>query len=548
MVSSISKCVPIIKVSLLIILLPSCTFFAHTGTDHPALLKPVNQHVEWLLKNHPETVKGYLDSVFKKIAYPGPGDLYMRYEFLRRYYFEKEINYAKSSQYADSIIKTLQPYANSNKHYSLWYAKAHFNKADILFNQKQYSKAYLEYYNAKISLKQGDRSCDNTKFLFEFYNRLGDISYGKRLFLDAASWHKQAVAIMRACYKDSVQYLPGTLNNIGLNYSFAGKQDSALFYYAEALRFLSVQRPADSLHKMSIESTRAVIIGNIGSVYFLQGKPQQAEQKFLQDININSRKGYATGDALVTRLKLTELYLSTNRLPLAKQQLQLISSSADTLYEPQDKLQLIKIKAAYAKATGKSGEAYNLLQQYINMLNALRNANRNLMLTDFSREFELLEHKFELRDLRKENQLKSLFLTVSIVIITMAVALISLVLKSNRQTKANAKQGALHNRQLEMTLSALEKSNAENTQVLSVVAHDLKNPISAIHGISAIMLAEDSRNEEDREMLELIKLSSKNLDAIIHDLLAKKINKAAESSHMSPTSLSNLLKESISLL
>jgi signal transduction histidine kinase len=353
---------------------------------------------------------------------------------------------------------------------------------------------------------------------------------------------------MRACYKDSVQYLPGTLNNIGLNYSFAGKQDSALFYYAEALRFLSVQRPADSLHKMSIESTRAVIIGNIGSVYFLQGKPQQAEQKFLQDININSRKGYATGDALVTRLKLTELYLSTNRLPLAKQQLQLISSSADTLYEPQDKLQLIKIKAAYAKATGKSGEAYNLLQQYINMLNALRNANRNLMLTDFSREFELLEHKFELRDLRKENQLKSLFLTVSIVIITMAVALISLVLKSNRQTKANAKQGALHNRQLEMTLSALEKSNAENTQVLSVVAHDLKNPISAIHGISAIMLAEDSRNEEDREMLELIKLSSKNLDAIIHDLLAKKINKAAESSHMSPTSLSNLLKESISLL
>ena len=153
-----------------------------------------------------------------------------------------------------------------------------------------------------------------------------------------------------------------------------------------------------------------------------------------------------------------------------------------------------------------------------------------------------------MQDLKKQNQLKNLCLAVFALICLMAVAIIYLILRGSRQAKANARQEAQHSQELEITLSALEKSNYENMQLMSVVAHDLKNPIGAIYGISAIMMDDEGRSAEDMEMLRLIKVSSKNLDLIIHDLLAERINKSSGYNKKVHADLLDLLTESVSLL
>ncbi len=52
------------------------------------------------------------------------------------------------------------------------------------------------------------------------------------------------------------------------------------------------------------------------------------------------------------------------------------------------------------------------------------------------------------------------------------------------------------------TNDRLEQLNRQKDKLLRVVAHDLRNPLTAIHGLSG-MLLEDYKNQHDREFLEL---------------------------------------------
>jgi len=99
-----------------------------------------------------------------------------------------------------------------------------------------------------------------------------------------------------------------------------------------------------------------------------------------------------------------------------------------------------------------------------------------------------------------------------------------------------------------MTLDALEKSNQDNAQLLGMVVHDLKNPLTAIYSVSAIMTSDEGRTEDDLEMLEIIKVSSKKMNLLIHDLLAAKTTNDPVGDGKVTTDLRELLQESISLL
>ncbi|RKR80323.1 signal transduction histidine kinase [Mucilaginibacter gracilis] len=534
---------------LLLLLVCSCGFFADKNINHAAVLKPVNARANEIFNTDPEKALAYIETEYRLLPYAGPQDLYFKYDYYRKYYLAKNHNYTKALAYVDSMLLVLQPRA-TEKANSLLLAEAHLDRGDILFAQGKFNAAYLDYYEAKTTIPPNDPHCDNAVFQFDFYTRLANISYGQGRFLDAADFNKRALNALLVCYTDSATLysVQGIFDNVGICYYKSGRLDSAEFYFHKALKAISSVHPKTPQQKMNADVARGVVLGNLGSVNFARGDIKLAEQRFEADISINSKPGYATGDALVTQVKLAELYVKTNQLPKAAQVLQQIKAAKDSLPEVIDKLQLIMLQASYANATGQPKQAYHLLQLYIAQKNALKLANINLMASDFSKEFELLRRQFDLQDLKKQNQLKSLYLFVAIITCLMAATILYLTFKSSRQARANAKQSALHNRQLEITLDALEISNHEHAHLMRVVAHDLKNPISAIYGISSLMTEDEGRTTEDIEMLELIKAASKNLDTLIYDLLAAKINKSVEVTKKANVDLSDLLKESVALL
>lgn len=77
-----------------------------------------------------------------------------------------------------------------------------------------------------------------------------------------------------------------------------------------------------------------------------------------------------------------------------------------------------------------------------------------------------------------------------------------------------------------LKLKAIEQKNREieqairaKNEILGIVAHDLRNPLSAIKTVAAIMKMEDKMEAEDHENLKIIEASCDKAAGIINDLL-----------------------------
>jgi two-component system, OmpR family, sensor histidine kinase VicK len=100
--------------------------------------------------------------------------------------------------------------------------------------------------------------------------------------------------------------------------------------------------------------------------------------------------------------------------------------------------------------------------------------------------------------LKKNNQLNRLYLAFTIGFSVLTLAIVVLVLINYRRSRKNVRQLTLLNNQiseqkeqLEFNTSELRKINREKDRILHIVAHDLRNPIGGILGLSDIVLAEE---------------------------------------------------------
>ncbi|HTJ11557.1 MAG TPA: tetratricopeptide repeat-containing sensor histidine kinase [Dinghuibacter sp.] len=101
------------------------------------------------------------------------------------------------------------------------------------------------------------------------------------------------------------------------------------------------------------------------------------------------------------------------------------------------------------------------------------------------------------------------------------------------------------NRQMQTTLRALEGSQADNTRMIRIVAHDLRNPIGGITSIADMLLDED-RMAEDRRMLELIKIAGTDCLELVQDLL--RVNDPSQPLTKEAVDLDEMLRNCIALL
>ncbi len=91
----------------------------------------------------------------------------------------------------------------------------------------------------------------------------------------------------------------------------------------------------------------------------------------------------------------------------------------------------------------------------------------------------------------------------------------------------------------------LEKTNEQKSQLLSIAAHDLKNPLQAVIGFSSI-IKEESNEAQSKEMADIILNSSQSMISQIDDMLE---SVAMESKNLklnfAPVDLNDLLRDVI---
>lgn len=442
-----------------------------------------------------------------------------RYSALCYYNYTYKKDFVRSLLYADSLIGVAEA---DPDHYITDVALGYNAKADILFALGNYDEAYKNYYAARKILNTKKDNCSNSDYSY----RIGMVLYRQAKFSDARSFFQKGFEESLSCVQDFpiVYREQELLNNIALSFSKGGNIDSAIAYYHKALSFID-KNDTIALRKLAFNSARGVVYGNLGEEFIKKKKYKEAEDLLLKSIAINTLPKYDNNDAVLTQIKLGNLYLQTKALPKATKLIENLKLDVDKVKNEEATTRYYQLAAAYHEQMGETQKAFQYLSTYVRMKDTAQSRFNRLNKTDIYERFKNLDSQTEINFLKREKQIKDVYLFGAIIFLLMTIAIILLIYFYWRKSKRNVKvltqlndQISAQKLQLEETLNHLEHSNQEKDSLLRAVAHDLRNPIGGISSLVSLMLEEDT-DEELKKQHVLIKEACLNVLELINELI-----------------------------
>lgn len=518
--------------------------------NHPYLADSIIGRADWMLNSaQVNNAQHYVDSAYQEFKDAGPLDLWKKFNFLANFHLYYQFDTLKARHYIDSMLLVTQ---DDKELYKVEYANSLFMYGKLLLAERKYAEAFYYYYNSQEFARKHLDKCR----LSPFNAQLGIVRYKQSQYLEAVPFLMDALEEIGYC-PDSSGYFErfiqpqSILNTVALCYQKAGHQDSAIFYYRQALSFINEQ---DHLYKEDTafaNTARGVVYGNLGGVYADMNQFKEAVNYLSESIRINNREGHAVSDAQTAKNKLADLYIRFNRLPEAKQLLDqletyLLKFEGKGPDSDDIRLKWYRLKWMYYDSTHVLPMAYDYYRHYHNLKDSIEAASQGLSTIDMDESFRRAGEQLKLELLRKEDQLKSFSIIALVVGFLMAISILFILWRHLSRIRENNKEIRMQNEHLQMALSALEQSQADNTRMMKVVAHDLRSPVGAITSIAAMLLEFSPLTEEDRMMVDLIKTSGQNSLDMVADLL--QVNTQAEKLNKEPVDMQQMMHYCVDLL
>jgi signal transduction histidine kinase len=533
-----------------LLIISSCKREKKIPLNHPQHADSIIGHADSLLvSGQIEYSITYLDSAYRHFANQGPIDKWKKYFHLNNFYLNYRIDTNKALVYSDSMFMMLKGIENSNKHE---YARTLFALGDVLVAQKKYAEAFKQYYDGQKYTQKNLDSCS----VELFSSKLGMIMYRQGQLNRALSYFKQSLKEFSYCgvnngFENRFIQPQSTLNTIALCYEQLSMPDSAVYYYKQALDFVNMNRAEYLDKKDFIEMATGVIDGNLGGAYLRKGMYKEAAYYLKTSISINDRPGFAITDAMTAKVKLANLYINARNLQsadtlIAELKRQLLSMQSNGLDKDEMWLSWNKLQWKYYDAMHRLDSAYAYQQKVYEMNDAIKSIEANQRQANIDEIFRMTAQQYKLQLLDRNDRIKTQTLWTIIVLCVMGVGILVAVWYDRMRYKEINAVVTQQNQQLQRTLTALEQSENENTTIMKIVAHDLRNPISGISAIASMMLESGRLGNDDRTMLELIKNSSETSIELVSDLL--QIHTQAEAITKELIDLQQLISKCVDLL
>ncbi len=443
------------------------------------------------------------------IAGASPADKYYKQLFLTRFEHDRTIVLARLDTMLALTKGSLQQPAYANM-----YGYAMLLRAENLLQNKDYEEAL-------DCLHEGKKVLTDSCLLRQYYFTLFGVCYRQGRYSEAAHYQQQGLRLMGMCGYDYEHYREkqAKLNDLGMCYSKMGRNDSALLYFDSVINFLKtgadsfVQYPGNSKF---IDVVTGIICSNKGDVLLRQGDTAAAIASYKQGAWVNGREGYDHGDAQCTQLKLADIFLSQHRLKDAAQMLAVVRASLDSFESREWRMKWMRLQMQYLHQLGNDREAFALFMPYQHLCDSIRKLERESrgnIATEYDRivRIEKLEHR---------DNIKTIALIGAAVSLVLMLVLMIMLARVSRQQRRLNKRILKQNSELKSAMNALTESQKENTRMMQIVAHDLKNPIASMMSVSDILLMNEALEGDDRKMLELMKETSLHASEMISDLLS----------------------------
>lgn len=505
-----------------------------------------------------------LDTALIKIQKLEESDQFKSNVLFKVYVFNLKariLTFQKKYQPALDVVNEMLAITDTNINYlKVAYSHANLIKGDIYFELRNYPAAYKYFYEGQKSIVEQSDNCSYAQYDY----RIAIILYKQQKYFSAINKFNKSYKKYNICGEEFGQHfrMQEIQSNIGLCYYKLNQYDSALHYYNKAKEILITIKGEDISQSIYLEIGKGVIEGNKGKVLLKLGRIDEAIQCLKRNIEINSKPEHDRNDALTSIIALSKYYLSNNDFNSFIKTISIADSiNKSPRYREQIRF-VYELKSEYYFKVKNFKLAYenNLLFKHIDDSLSLLNQKNND--SDVQLTLESLEKENQINELIKEKQSRNFY---TYIIVSISIGLVILIITiSIFLNYANKKNSELNNSNQEVTkqkellkkaneeisynLEILKTRDLEKNKILSIVAHDLRNPNNAILSIVDTLKEEGHLTKEQLELINLIGTSaSSNNDLIQEVLYFAKPGQFNNNSNLVTINIKELLTQTVSL-
>jgi len=397
----------------------------------------------------------------------------------------------------------------------------------IIYDEiNNYSKA-LDSYSKALEIKQ---SIGNKKDIAYSTHIIGNTYLKLKNFSQALDFYNNALAL-RLEIKDKVS-IANSYKSIGNTYLELGDYENALKNLNESYKI------RDEIGDIKGVSE---VLNDLGNYHLKLNNLDQALNNFNKALNIT----YETYDQNLMALCFRKIGVIQIKKGFNTDGVENIKKSLE-IGQNIDNLELIKLAYLelfnYYNSVGNKDQA---LENYINysiIKDTLIEKQNSQRLVEIQMNFELEKSyneitriENEVDQLTAENKIRELelvkqksvrnFLVIIVLIALISGSLIFFQFLSKRKTnillEEKIAEADRSNKLLKESEDNLKILNATKDKFFSIIAHDLRNPFNALHGLTQHLINNfDNFNSEDiKESLEIIYSSADDLLELLENLL-----------------------------
>ncbi len=449
--------------------------------------------------------------------------------------------------YADSAL-TFFTNETSIKDYPDEYFNALLTKGDACFVAGKYVLALNYYFESKKILSLG--ICDDG----ELAGKMAMIYYSQENYLLASKFWVESYENLGSCSKNMTEQKmfflkQGALDNAGFAYEKAGMTDSANYYYLKDLSLINETDTDSLIDQSSINVARAVLYDNLGGLNLAKGNLPRAQSYITKSLALFPATD-VDGSRIPPLIKLAELKMRSGDNAGAADAFEQSRQLLDRYYRDnaQSLINWNKLYADYLFKINHTADAYRYKEKYIKLKDSVNNSLSELYRLDVVRELDGIQQKQTLIDFEQKDKLRIAYLLGIIIFVVLFTVILILIYRSLKKTKKNHALVTVQNEHMQQTVAELERVNQNYIRIMRVMAHDLRNPLSGITGLAAVMIEDEDFTDENKSMLRLIETTGLHSMEMINELLKTGLADENEKLEKQKLDLRSLLFDSVELL
>lgn len=393
----------------------------------------------------------------------------------------------------------------------------HYARARIADSQGEFGVA-LEYYQKAYEVYLAAEQAESQGIV------LGQIA---NTYLIAHQYERAIAFIRRAQEVDSgvVQSNMARHNNLGEALHAVGRYEEAIIEYGKAYELARNEK---------LNNMQQLVLGNLGDLELSRGNYAAAYEWVEKALVIAPAQGIDPNfiNALGVRAELDRL---TGRVDQAESAIKKIieiigMNSAEPRY-----FSVYETAYKLYRELGDYEQAFAHLAAFKRLDDMAKNLAADANSSILSAEFEFAQKELEIERLRTDQLESDAALGVAarrqtqIIIFGLAVLGLGVigfavwryvsVQKTQRITQALNTELAAKNAALVSSNTELEKANQAKMEFLATTSHEVRTPLNAIISLTDVILKAEKFTDNDRNYLEVVNSSGRNLLHILDDIL-----------------------------